>query len=184
MRPTTILSFLLIAIIILTTSCSRQTLSGQWKLQQVEVFDVPHQKKLFSLDLTKPEKIKADLFKDFQRQAKEEGEDIDTAEIKADINKTVVSYLQAKMTLSDNHQFQIVSNGLIVPTAVPGWHSGDTISGKWTKNNDTLVLFIGDDKHSHSWKFKILQATSKDLELGEIFENLDGKGRELWFIRQ
>jgi hypothetical protein len=184
MKPATIQSSLLFAIMVLTSSCSGQILVGQWKLQQVKVFDVPHHRKMYTLDLTRPDKIKADLFKDFQQQAKEEGGEIDTAEVKTDINQTVASYLKSKMTLSANYEFRIVSNGLIVPTAVPGWHFGDTLQGKWIKKNDTLVLSIGDSDHGHRWKFKMLQATGDILRLRELFEPLEGKENELWFVRQ
>ena len=88
------------------------------------------------------------------------------------------------MTLTANNKFYMRSNGLIVPTAVPGWHFGDTVQGEWTRNKDTLLLSIGDDKHSYKWKFKILQVTNKDLKLQEVFDVFEGSGNVLWFVRR
>jgi hypothetical protein len=182
MRLTTIQ--LLLIVIFLTTSCARQGLSGNWKLQRVEIMDVPHQKKIFTLDLTRPEKIKADMYKDHQQQALAEGSGIDSTELMTDINKTVSSYLQARLILDDDNQFRATGGGLIIPSAIPGWHFGDSSQGRWTKTNDTLLLFIGDDSQGYTSKFKILKVTGKDLKLQEIFENFEGKGNELFFVRQ
>ena len=78
----------------------------------------------------------------------------------------------------------MVSNGLIVPTAIPGWHFGDTVQGKWTKTNDTLILTTGEEKLVYKWNFKILLATDKDLKLQQVYENYKGKVNELWFVQQ
>jgi hypothetical protein len=88
------------------------------------------------------------------------------------------------MTLKSDNKFSMRSNGLIVPNAVPGWHFGDTLQGRWTKVKDKLVLSVGDDKHSYKWIFKVLQLTSKDLTLQELFDGFEGRGNELRFVRQ
>src|SRR4030095_10191325 len=62
MKLTTIQSFLIITIIISTTSCSEQSLTGHWNLRQVDLMDVAHQGKQITLDLTKPDKMKAYLY--------------------------------------------------------------------------------------------------------------------------
>lgn len=182
MRLTTVQLFLIITF--LAASCARQGLTGNWKLQQVDIMDVPHQKKIFTLDLTQPDKMKTDLFKNHQQQALEDGHVMDSAELMADINRTVASYLQARLILEDNNQFKVTGNGLIIPIAIPGWHFGDSSQGKWTRTKDTLALFIGDDRQGHTSKFRILQVTDKNLKLEEIFENFEGKGNGLFFVRQ
>jgi len=88
------------------------------------------------------------------------------------------------MTLTADNEFYMRSNGWIVPTAVPGWYFGDTAEGRWTRNKDTLVLTIGDNRQGYTLKFKILQATHKDLKLQEVFDGFERKGNELKFVRQ
>jgi hypothetical protein len=118
----------------------------------------------------------------------EDGIEIDTSinieEIKADIDKYVASSLNTSMTLKNGNKFLMRSNGLIVPNAVPGWHFGDTLEGRWTKVKDTLVLSVGDDKLGYKWKFKVLQLTNKNLTLQELFDGFEGRGNELRFIRE
>jgi len=199
MRLTTIQSLLLILVIILITSCSGQSLSGQWKLRQVDMMDVPNQRKQFTLDLTKPEKMKTDLYEasllkeqglktDSINALNDEIDDmvttVDVSTMKAEIEKFVTSAINTSLTLRSDNKFYMKSNGLIVPTAAPGWHFGDTLQGKWIKNKDTLVLSIGDNKQDYTWKFKILQVTNKDLRIQEIFDGFEGRGNELGFIRQ
>jgi hypothetical protein len=199
MRPSTIQLLLLISIIILTTSCSGQSLSGRWKLRQVDLMDVPHQTKQFTIDLSKPDKMKAVLYEatipkkraintDSIGSLSYEIDDIDTTveviTMKTDIDKYVASSFSTSMTLKADNKFYMISNGLIVPNAVPGGHFGDTLKGKWTKNKDTLVLTIGADQLEYKWKFKILQVTNKDLKLQEVFDGFEGRGNELRFVRQ
>jgi hypothetical protein len=197
MRLTTIQILLLFSATIQTTSCSGQSLSGRWKLQQVDLIDVHNQAKKFTIDLTKPEKMKTLLYEanipeenimvdSLSLDDEENG--IDTSrnvnEMKADIDKYVAASLNTSMTLKSDNKFYMNSNGLIVPTAVPGWHFGDTLSGRWTKVKDTLVLSIGDGKQGYKWRFKVLQVTSKDLKLQEVFDGFEGRGNELRFVRQ
>jgi hypothetical protein len=198
MRLTTIQILLLFSAIILTTSCSGQSLSGRWKLKQVDLMDVPNQTKKFTIDLSKPDKMKALLYEanipeenikvDSLSLDNDEDNSIDTSldvdEMKADIDKYVASAINTSMMLKSDNKFYMRSNGLIVPTAVPGWHFGDTLQGRWTKVKDTLVLSIGDDKQGYKWKFKVLQVTSRDLKLQEVFDGFEGRGNELRFVRQ
>ncbi len=174
----------------MTASCSGQSLTGRWKVQKVKLLDMMHTKN-FTIDLTKPDKVKKDMLSSFFQEPQEEGFEIDTAEIKADIDKTVVAYQKAELTLMDNKIFDMVSNGLLVLTSVPGWHFGDSLTGTWTKSNDLLTLSIGDNNQGYQWKFKILQLTSKNLKLQQISQGakdtndmLDGPENEIEFKRQ
>lgn len=198
MKLTTTQLLLLFCVFILTTSCSGQSLSGKWKLQQVDLIEVPNQTKKFTIDLTQPDKVKALLYEAnipqgemkadslsvFDKDKSSIDTTVDINEMRADIDKYVASFLTTNMTLKSDNTFYMKSNGLIVPTAVPGWHFGDTLQGRWTKEKDTLVLSIGDDKQGYKWKFKVLQVTSKDLKLQEVFDGFEGRGNELRFVRQ
>jgi hypothetical protein len=197
MRPTFIKPIVIIAIVITATSCSEQSLQGKWKLRQIDVMDISHQKKEVTLDLTDPEKMKSFLYE--QNLPKEQdlkpgtgdtsnNEYIDTTidlnAMKADIDKFVESTLNTSMTLEKDKSFFMNSYGLIVPTALPGWHFGDSLKGSWTKSGDTLILSTGAETQRYQWKFKILQLTNKELKLREVFDGFDGKGNELRFVRQ
>ena len=198
MKLTTTQIILLFGVLILTTSCSGQSLSGKWKLQQVDLIDVPTQTKKVTIDLTKPDKMKALLY---EANIPKEDMKVDSLSVfddnengmdttvglnamAADIDNYVAASLNTNMTLKSDSKFYMRSNGLIVPNAVPGWHFGDTLQGRWTKVKDTLVLSIGDDKQGYKWKFKVLQVTSKDLKLQEVFDGFEGRGNELRFFRQ
>ena len=109
---------------------------------------------------------------------------VDENAIRDDIDKYVASALSTNMILKSDNKFYMQSNGLIVPTAVPGWHFGDTLQGTWTKVKDTLILSIGDDKQGYKWKFKVLQVTTKNLKLQELFDGFEGRGNELRCVRQ
>jgi len=159
--------------------------------------DVPNQKKRITLDLTKPDKMKTDLYKESipeELQAnstntsnKEAGGQYnitDVNKIKADIDKWVTTTLQTSMTLDRDNRFNMKSNGLIVPTVTAGWHFGDSLQGKWATNKDTLVLSIGDDIQSYTWKYKIIELSKKDLKLQELFDGFEGRGNELRFVRE
>ena len=198
MKLTTTQIILLFSVLMLTTSCSGQSLSGKWKLQQVDLIDVPSQTKKFTIDLTKPDKMKAllheanipkevmkvDSLSVFDDNENDMDTTVDLNEMRADIDNYVDASLNTNMTLKSDNKFYMRSNGLIVPNAVPGWHFGDTLQGRWTKVKDTLVLSIGDDKQGYKWKFKVLQVTSKDLKLQELFDGFEGRGNELRFVRQ
>ena len=130
------------------------------------------------------EDMKADSLSVFDEDESSMDTTVDVNAMRAEIDKYVASALSTNMTLKSDNQFYMRSNGLIVPTAVPGWHFGDTLQGRWTKVKDTLVLSVGDDKQGYKWKFKVLQVTSKDLKLQEMFEGFEGRGNELRFVRQ
>ena len=115
--------------------------------------------------------MKADLYEDMNA-------------LKADIDRYVMSSLNTNMTITADNSFSMRSNWLIVPTAVPGWHFGDTLLGRWTRTKDTLRLSVGDDRHRYTWKFKILQLSGTDLTLQELFDGFERRGNELRFTRQ
>ena len=185
------------AIAFLVTSCSEQSIHGKWKLREVDLMDVPSQKKRITLDLTKPDKMKTELYeesipeelraKSLNTSNKETG-GLDTIsgadKIKADIEKWVTAALQTSMTLERDNRFNMKSNGLIVPTVTAGWHFGDSLQGNWATHKDTLVLSIGNDTQSYTWKYKIIQLTKKDLKLQELFDGFEGRGNELRFARE
>ena len=186
-----------VSIFVVVTSCKNQSLSGQWKLRQVDLIDVPNQKSRFTIDFTQPEQMRAYLYKanlpeinmerDTSSDLNNEAIDMDTTmdvdAMRADIDQYVASSLDANMKLGDDHQFYMKSNGWIVPTAVPGWHFGDSIQGSWATIQDTLIFSIGDNSQDYKWKFKILQVTDKDLRLQEVFDGFEGRGNELRFVR-
>jgi hypothetical protein len=159
-------------------------------VQQVKLADMMH-KKTFTIDLSKPDKVKKDMFSSFLQEPQEEGDEIDTAEVKADIDNTVASYLKAGLTLTDDNKFRMVSNGLIVPASIPGWHFGDTLEGEWAKTNDVLTFSVGENEQGYTWKFKILHVTSKRLRLQEISQGAIGTNNmlnssinEIEFVRE
>ena len=190
MRPTTVQFLLLLALFTINVSCSGQSLAGIWKVQQIKLVDMMHGK-TFTIDLTKPDKLKREMLTSFLSEPQEEGFAVDTAEIKADIEKTVASYLKSKLTISNNGKYSMVSNGLIVMNAVPGWHVGDSLEGTWTRSGDILTFSVGDGNQGYEWNFKILQLSDKGLKLQQISQGakstkdrFDGPKSEIEFVRQ
>jgi hypothetical protein len=181
--------YLLIALFTMTASCCGQSLTGHWKVQKVKLVDMMHHN-TFTVDLTKPDKVKKDMLSSFFKEPKEEGVRIDTAEIRADIQKKATAYQKGQLTLSGNNKFNMVSNGLIVPTSLPGRHFGNSLTGMWTKSKDLLTLSTGNQNQGYRSKFKILQLTGKSLKLQQISqgfkgnEMLEGSKNEIEFVRQ
>ena len=186
MRATKIQSILMIAIIISASSCSEQPLSGNWKLTQLVVMDGPNLNNRVTLDLSDPDKMKSYLYEEAIKvqDLLPDSSDITKEEIKSFIDKHVESFQNASMKLMGDNSFYMNSYGLIVPTSIPGWHFGDSLEGMWTKSGDTLIMSTGDETQSYKWKFKILKATNKELNVREVFDGFEGNGNELRFIRK
>jgi len=187
------LLLLLLLTIVLATACSEQTLVGKWKLEQIDLMDIPHQTKRFTLDLTQPEKMKTLLYEEnlpgIDVKADtinnlDKGEAIDPDKMKAQIDQYVMTALNTGMTLDQDQKFYIISNGLVVPVTEPGWHFGEKLQGTWSRVKDTLVLSIGDGSMGYQWKYRIIQLTDNHLDLQEVFDGFSGKGNELRFVRK
>jgi hypothetical protein len=176
-------SCLLIGLTIVVTSCSDQSISGHWKVQKIKLEDRIRDT-TFTVDLTKPEQVKTDMFNLIIQEHWQEGHPMDSINMKADINAIVESYLKSGLSLKENNRFDMRSHGLIIPKAIPGWNFGDSLQGKWAKQNDTLILSVGDHEDVYTWKFRILETNRKEMRLKEIFENSEDHGNELWFVKQ
>ena len=124
MKLTTSQIILLFSVLMLTTSCSGQSLSGKWKLQQVDLIDVPSQTKKFTIDLTKPDKMKALLYEAniskedmkvdslsvFDDNENDMDTTLDVNAMKADIDKYIAASLNTSMTLKSDNKFYMRSN--------------------------------------------------------------------------
>ena len=77
------------------------------------------------------------------------------------------------------------SFGLIIPTALPGWHFGDTLIGKWKINKSNyLVLTLGDNEDSYTSFYKIIKFTKDRLTIGQTNENNGEPFLKIEFVRQ
>ncbi len=110
---------------------------------------------------------------------------IDTVKFKTDLANEFLKYDSSKLILFKDSSFFMKSFGLIVPTAEPSWHFGDTLAGKWLQNEkDFLTLQTGDEKLSYRFLYKIITLTKDKLILGQTIGKADEPHIKLEFSRK
>lgn len=89
----------------------------------------------------------------------------------------------ARLVFKSDSTIYMNSNGLIIPTAVPGWHFGDKVEGKWTQHVKRLKFIIGDNKVNYPFFYKIIKQTNDSLILGMTNEDYEETSMILEFTR-
>jgi hypothetical protein len=122
------LSFLF-AFCLVLASCSRSKITGEWKMTECRLVDARNDRNVFQIDLNDLQKTRKELLLGASQGLVSD----DPADSLGNIDPIVDELLEDAKTagfeLRDNGEFLMVSKGLIVPTAVPGWHFGDSIAG-------------------------------------------------------
>jgi hypothetical protein len=156
----------LFAVLILLAACSRKpSITGEWQLKELRPPDKMSRSAL-KLDVSHPDSMEKQLRTLFEERFP--GEDYDGEEIKSEIDSIVASAQIASLRLSSNREFGLNSYGLIVPTAVPGWSFGDRLLGEWDLKKDTLSLTVGDEEINYTFRYLVLEKSSKTLKLREL----------------
>ena len=169
-------------IMSLSSAAEAQVVTGKWRLSKIHFLPAEPNDTLFILDLSKPDKVKADLYKSYDF---EEGEDAeDSVTVKKDIEKTVKQFQKARLHLSNNNRFNMISNDIIISEAYPGRHIGNTINGKWKKEDDQLILTAGSANKELKYNFTIVKLTARQLVMKQVVEGLVGREHELWFEKE
>jgi hypothetical protein len=177
--------YFLFAMLVLLAACSRQpSITGEWQLTELRPLDKMSRSSL-NLNVTHPDSMEKQLRTLFEERFP--GEDFDGEEIKSEIDSIVAFAQIASLRLSSNREFGLNSYGLIVPKAVPGWNFGDRLLGGWDLKKDTLLLTVGDEEIGYTFRFLVLEKSSKTLKLRELAgDGLGGftQGIEITFSRK
>jgi hypothetical protein len=172
---------------LLLLSCGQKGLIGKWKpISNKFTGKMQWQEPAF-IDLTNTDSLRATLLKARLKELNDEGEFglLDSLAISQEVDTMIRSFQESSLTLESNAGFLMVSNGFILPNTVPGWHLGDTLTGKWSKQGDTIILNIGSGDMSFSLRYQILKSGSDTLVLREALYNTEMQpGREITFRRE
>jgi hypothetical protein len=156
----------LFALLLLLAACSRQpSITGEWALTEVRLLD-QMSRSTVNINVSNPDATKQQFRALYGEKflAEEAGD----GEWESEID-TILAYAQkAGLRLSSNREFGMDSYGLIVPKAVPGWNFGDRLLGEWNLKKDTLALTIGDGEIGYTFRFIVLEKSSKMLKLREL----------------
>ena len=75
----------------------------------------------------------------------------------------------ASIVLKNDSKFLMISNGVILPQAIPGWHFADTLAGRWLQKNDTLVLRFDNNNSDLTIQYRIVELDKHVLVLRQLF---------------
>jgi hypothetical protein len=153
-------------------SCSSTTLNGEWKTVRVKFVNLRGPDT--TIDLSEPQKLKANMLTSLLNEREKWRSSQDVAKMKADIESNVKLFLETGLNLSHNDQFEMVSNGLIISNSIPGWNFGNVISGTWTGHNDILTLATGKSSKDYQWTFKVLELTRSTLRIKQVQQGVIG----------
>jgi hypothetical protein len=156
---------------------SQPSLLGNWKLRQI-IANNP-EKGQFVIDLSNLEKVSNELFQT-ARDRYEESE-FDSISLMANIKASLATFQKINLSIESNNTFVLDNYNLLVLISIPGWHLSDIIIGKWTMQNDTFSLQIGEESPLIRLKYKVKELSDEFLRIEEI----DGHAiKEILFHRQ
>jgi hypothetical protein len=137
-------------LILLLSSCSSYSetpsLLGQWIPLKVSGYNVFNKTTLLYYDKHHQEMVKRQLLERYiaETKANLEHTSIDTTAYKRQLDKDFQRFLTAKIIFKPDSTVYIESNGLLIPTAVPGYNFDDTVTGKWTQpSRKHLKIAVG-----------------------------------------
>lgn len=165
-----IFSVFFLLIFSFCSNAKRALITGEWKPTKVTFTDALTQKATVLFDITNKEKIQKELFKNHLSQNYDDSElaQIDTSELWNAFRKDLAVADSSLLILHNDSTFHMRSYGLIISKVIPGWHFGDIVSGKWSRNEEILVLSAGDARESRQFIYKILKQTTNTLRIGEM----------------
>lgn len=161
----------LISLAVLLFSCNdRNNLIGEWKPVSIKFLNQLEWQKPSTVDLTNTDSLRIILIKERLNELNEENSNelVDSLEVAKRIDSAISYYQQASLTLKSDKSFVMISNSIILPSAIPGWHFGDTLMGKWTQKNDSLTLTVGDNETHFDFQYTIAQPNQNLIILKEV----------------
>jgi hypothetical protein len=164
---------------LLIISCSGDAITGKWKMAKSRVIDTKTGE-VIEIYIANPEAARKTLLAqsdNFLPSPEYTGEDV-----KADVDRMVEKHRNAGFELFEDGRLFMVSNGIILPRAVPGWHFGDSLVGTWQRKGDTLRFEIGDFT-DFDFRYIILDAGNKKLKLRQAFGDASESIFEMEFAR-
>ncbi|MES2775882.1 MAG: hypothetical protein V4722_17030 [Bacteroidota bacterium] len=159
-------SLVLFQIVILASSCSKpKSLVGDWSVSSIRQKD-PQTNKVTTLYIADSDSLRKILNDSYIEGCLMEESKVDIAEMISNTESTLAYFQNARLKLSENKKVEMISNGLIIPKAIPGWHLGDTLIGYWDQINDTeLVLKMGDSANNFPINFQAISIDKKTMTL-------------------
>ena len=177
-------SFLIIGF----CSCKNEkSLIGNWKTTKVSFHDIKSKSTFTIYDRNNEDSIKENLVQKYLNQSSSDSNEYgnNTTELRKELDKDFLKFKNSNLILETDSTFYMQSFGLIVPRTEPGWHFGDTLSGKWSHNNNmTLKLQLGDITISHPFFFKITKLTYDSLAISMTDESYGDPFVDIEFARQ
>lgn len=177
------------------------SLSGEWKPIKVTVYNAFSNATSVLYDINNLRGVKENLLKQylskwqidsnnlengsaaFNSGLDKEFSRLDTVNFKTKLNTDFIKFDSARLVFKEDSTLYINSYGLIIPTAVPGWHFGDKVRGKWAQNQNELKFTIGDNKINYPFFYKIIKHSSDSLILGMTTESYEEMYMTLEFTR-
>ena len=177
----------ILILAICLSSCRQDKIIGIWKPVSDKISDKLDSSTSFEINLAQTDSLKSALLEErFGLQEEDELSPIDTAAIILEIDSTIAHFRSAYLQLNNDTSFLMVSNGFIIPTAMPGWHFGDSLFGNWSKHDSTLTLNFGDEDNNFSLKYHVLKLGNDSLVLREKQYGREAVGvnREITFVKE
>jgi len=180
---------LLLFFIIVFSSCSsleHTSVIGEWVPIKVTSYNAFSNATSVAYERNSQESVKEKLFKQDVSESESDSEDIeglDTTAIRNQIDNDFLRFDAARLVFKNDSTVIVNSYGLIIPTAVPGWHFGDIIGGTWTQSKNKLKMVIRDDKVNYPFYYEIITLTRDSLVLGMTNEHYEKTYMTLAFIR-
>lgn len=163
----------------LTISCSGDGITGKWKMAKSRAADA-RTGEVIEIDVANPEAARKSLLaqsEHFLPSPKYTGEDME-----ADVERMIEDHRNVGFELFEDGRLFMVSNGIIVPRALPGWHFGDSLVGTWQRNGDTLRFGIGDFT-DFDFRYVILEAGKGKLKLQQVSGTDPANTFQMDFVR-
>jgi hypothetical protein len=156
---------LLLAILYFSTICKAQdSLIGNWKLISLSYKNHFTKTNTLFFNINKPDSFKNLILKNYNLKKISKNK---LQKVKQQIDLDFKIYSQSYIQIESNNEFYSVSNGLIVPPAIPGYNFGKNVSGKWSYSNSALTLTVGELENSVTFFYKIKNLSNDTLILNE-----------------
>ena len=158
----------------------RISLIGQWKPVKASIYNAFSKTTFVYYDKNNQELVKEKLLSQY---ASGDLKTMETKDFKNKLNSDFLKFDSAKIFFKNDSTVIVNSYGLIIPTAVPGWHFGDKVAGKWTQEKHKVKLAIGNSQVNYPFFYKIIEQTNDRLILGMTNEDYGENHMILEFIR-
>lgn len=158
---------------------SEAQIAGIWKIRKATIAKTRSGQSL-TIDLADLKKSQKDIETFFSKKYREEG----GFGVAGQAGQILSSLRRTRLSFLDSQRFFMETYGMMIPKVIPGYHFGDTVSGKWSLEDKMLTLSIGQNPNGPSFRYRIVAQHNNLLTLAMIVSPEGEEGEEYILVRE